>query len=583
MTNLIQGTKEWDEARFKSFTASEAPVMMGASSKSTRNDLLNMKATGNQTEYSDWVQKNLFDRGHEWEDAARKILEIELNEELYPTVETKEIDGLPLMASLDGATMDGSVIFEHKMWNQKLPAAVEANDLPPEYYWQLEHQLLVSGADKAIFVVSDGTPDNFESMEYKPVAGRAEQLIAGWKQFQADLATYEPPEPELVVETKPMEQLPALLIEVKGEVTKSNLDAYKKTALHLISTINDKLITDADFEQAKSDIKWCKQTEERIEAAKDHALAQTSSIDELFRALDEIKEAVRAKRLYMDKTSKDRKNARKNEIRSKAASDFKEFVTDLNKQLYEHNLRLPEIPIDLAGAVRGKSSLKSIQNACDTAVAQAKIEATQILGVINQNLNTMATEGKDYPFLFNDKPNYITRDPQQFREMVEARVIKYQADQKAKEEAERERIRQEEERKARAKAEAEMRAKQEAEAKARAEQQAKERAEQAAKEREAIAKAEAENAEKQRQRAADIKSAGEHAAALKAMAPIEQPKKKCWKASEINEFLSPWRIDVEEGDDEVLDVQYTAVGVIDRLEELIANAEDALDFVRKRS
>lgn len=69
-----------------------------------------------------------------------------------------------------------------------------AEQLEPHYYWQLEQQLLVSGAERVIFVCSDGTEQNFVSMEYRPVRGRAEQLIEGWKQFEADLEAYEPVE-----------------------------------------------------------------------------------------------------------------------------------------------------------------------------------------------------------------------------------------------------------------------------------------------------------------------------------------------------------------------------------------------------
>ncbi|MBJ2111310.1 hypothetical protein JFQ86_00580 [Serratia ureilytica] len=63
--NVQQGSAEWHALRAKHFTASEAPVMMAASSKMRRDELLSMKATGSEREISDWVQTNLFDKGHQ--------------------------------------------------------------------------------------------------------------------------------------------------------------------------------------------------------------------------------------------------------------------------------------------------------------------------------------------------------------------------------------------------------------------------------------------------------------------------------------------------------------------------------------
>lgn len=69
--NVQQGTPEWHALRSRHFTASEAPVMMAASNKMRRDELLSMKATGSEREFSDWVQTNLFDKGHAQEATAR--------------------------------------------------------------------------------------------------------------------------------------------------------------------------------------------------------------------------------------------------------------------------------------------------------------------------------------------------------------------------------------------------------------------------------------------------------------------------------------------------------------------------------
>ena len=173
--NVKQGTDEWLAERLKHLTASEAPIMMGVSKVMSRDDLLTYKTTKQQQVVSGFTQR-IFDKGHEAEAKARPILEKNIGEELYPVVGCEVIDGLPLWVSLDGMTMSEEIIFEHKQYNKELFDIVNSGgDLPAFIFWQLEQQLLVSKAKKAIFVVSDGTEDNW-----------ARVIVTG-KQYQTTL------------------------------------------------------------------------------------------------------------------------------------------------------------------------------------------------------------------------------------------------------------------------------------------------------------------------------------------------------------------------------------------------------------
>ncbi|PWF25021.1 YqaJ viral recombinase family protein [Corticimicrobacter populi] len=436
--NVLQGSPEWDALRFKSFTASEAPVMMAMSSKMTRNDLLRMKATGTEREYSDWVQRNLFDKGHEYEAAARTILERIIGEELYPTVGTDEETGL--LASFDGITMLGDAIYEHKMWNEALADATRANELPPEYFWQLEQQLLVSNADRAMFVVSDGTEENFVMMEYRPVPGRAQQLLAGWKQFAEDLQAYQPAEPELVVVGRAPENLPALRIEVTGMVTASNLREFKNHALAVIGSINRNLVTDQDFADAEKAVKWCGEVESRLAAAKQHALSQTASIDELFRTLDEISGEARATRLEVDKLVKAQKDVRRSEILTAAQHALANHVATLNKRIVP--AVLPALDVNFALAMKGKRTITTLQDAADSELAKGKIQANDLADKITANLSTIRATG--YAFLFADIATLAHKAPDDLQLLIAARIDTHEKDEAARLEAEREKIRKEE-------------------------------------------------------------------------------------------------------------------------------------------
>ena len=143
--NLEQGSDAWLEARFKYFCASEAPAMMGESKFMSRNQLL-MKKKG-FAEKSDKNKDFIFAAGHESEKKARELLEIELLESFDPCVCVESVSGVDLLASLDGLSDDGKTIFEHKLINKTLAQNTENGLIEPHYYWQLEHQLLVTGAD----------------------------------------------------------------------------------------------------------------------------------------------------------------------------------------------------------------------------------------------------------------------------------------------------------------------------------------------------------------------------------------------------------------------------------------------------
>ncbi|WPE28091.1 hypothetical protein PshuTeo1_38260 [Pseudomonas hunanensis] len=429
--NVQQGTPEWHALRSSYFTASEAPAMMGASKYQTRNDLLAMKKTGIVEEVTP-QQQAIFDRGHATEELARPLVEEMLGEELYPIVGTAG----NLLASMDGATMLGDTLFEHKLWNQKVVAMIRAGELDPHYYWQLEQQLLVSGAERVIFVCSDGTRDNFEHMEYRPVAGRREQLVAGWAQFEEDLGSFEVKEVKVEVIGAAPDQLPALRIEVTGMVTASNLDAFKSHALQVFSGINTDLKTDQDFADAEKTVKWCGDVEDRLKAAKEHALSQTESIDALFKAIDDIAAEARRKRLELDKLVRSRKDTIRADIVMDSAKALQDHIDQINGTL-GGKIRMPRVAADFAGAVKGKRTIDSLNEAAGTELARAKIEASRIGDLIRTNLVSLNELAANHKFLFHDAQDLVLKDNDALVALVKVRINEHeQAEQKKRDEAE---------------------------------------------------------------------------------------------------------------------------------------------------
>jgi len=456
-----QGSPEWLSIRARTLNASEAPAMMGVSPYMARSELLREKKLGIPREH-DAATLARFAAGHEAEAAARAIVERDIVcEELYPIVATD--DEGRLLASSDGATMLGGVGFEHKLWNEELAASVRDGVVPESHRWQLDQQIHIFGFEKVLFVVSDGTPERFVWCEYRTTPERIDRLLAGWDQFERDLAEFVP-EPETVKPAgKAPEALPALRIEVTGMVTASNLAAFRDHALAVFGSINTDLQTDADFADAEKTVKWCKEVEDRLDAAKQHALSQTASIDELFRTIDEIKEEARQKRLTLDKLVKAEKENRKAEIVAKAQRELSAHIVALQGRVGV----LVNVGCNFGEAIKGLKSLDSMRDKVATALAHAKIEANAIADRIDTNRKTVEDMS-----LMPDFAQVCTKAPDDFAALYAMRK-QQRADAEAKRlEAERERIRREEEAKARAEAERIAQAERE---RIRAEEQAKAR------------------------------------------------------------------------------------------------------------
>ena len=440
---LTQGSDEWAAFRLTHHGASEAAAMLGLSKKTTRSELLRIKHTGMPKEFSDWVQKNILDYGHEVEAMARPIIEDLIGEDLYPVTCSNEDEGGILSASCDGLTMGYDTAFEHKQWNAELAASIADGVLPEEYMPQCQQIMLVTGAKRVIFTVSNGTPDYCIHIEVLPDQDWFARIEAGWAQFDRDLAGYVLPEVKPEAIGRAPDALPALRIELTGQVTASNLAEFRAQAQEVLNGIKtDGLLTDEDFANADKTAKWCSGVESRIDAAKQDALAKTASIDELFRTLDAIKEDTRQVRLSLEKTVKAKKDALKLERIAKAKSDFAAHVAALQSEIAD--VRLTVLTPDFGGAIKGLKTLASVDNAIGVAMANAKIAADQQADDVRAKLAWVNENAAEYRALLADLQQLIAKPMDDFKLAVRARIDVHRQAEEARLEAERERIRNEE-------------------------------------------------------------------------------------------------------------------------------------------
>lgn len=439
---VIQGSPEWAAARAKHFCASEAAAAMGVSKYTTRAELLRQKATGITPEVTP-DQQRLFDRGHAAETAARQLAEAITGEELAPMVATLDVDGLPLLASFDGIDFMGEVLWENKLWSQSLVAQVEAGELEPHYWSQLEHQLIVSGAERVLFTTSDGTAENTRHLWYVSIPERRAQVLAAWQQFAADLAAYVPTEAAAPVVPAPMESLPAVVVQVQGALTVAgNLPAFGQALRSFIERIPLKPATDQQFANCEAACKALKKAEEALTQAEDGALAQISDVEQMRRAVADLKELARTTRLATEKLVKAEKDARRTEKVMAARAEFDKHVARL--QLDIKGVRLMVPAPDFGGAIKGLSSIASMDDKLTAALIEGKANANTVAGRVMNNLQSIDSVPQ-FAHLFADRQELAYKDAETLELLMQKRVDA----EAARLEAERQRVQAEEERKAR--------------------------------------------------------------------------------------------------------------------------------------
>lgn len=445
--NVAQGSAEWHALRARYFTASEAAAMMGCSPYETRSALLRRKASG-ITEEPDAARQRLFERGHEAEAAARPIAEAVLGEELYPATMTAEIEGLPLLASLDGLTIDGTVAWEHKLMSERIIRALEETGEPPmDHVWQLEHQLLVSSAECVHYWCSDGGHD-YRSVIYRSKPERRKALIEGWKQFQRDLndpdmTNFRPaPEP---VQAKPVPGFGTLTLRVEGRVLASNLDAFRAGAQAFLARLPKaaELQTDQDFADAEAAAKACGDAEARIKAAKEQAIAQMADVDAVLRTADEVVETIRQARLALERAVKARKDEVRSEAVRQAADRVREAYAALAAELGEYAPGIPaSLSAELAASIKGLKKIDSIRERLDEAVSREQIDLALWAERIRKGRALLEAAKAEHGALWPDAPRLAqTLDEEAIRGVIRERVAEHQERQLLREQAERERIR----------------------------------------------------------------------------------------------------------------------------------------------
>lgn len=415
--NLVQGSPEWHAFRAQHWPASEAPAMLGVSKYKTRTQLLKERKTGIAAEVDAQTQR-LFDDGHRFEALARPIAEQIAGTEFFPVTGSEG----KFSASFDGIDMLETICFEHKTLNDEIRQAQEVHDLHPQYLVQMEQQLMVSGATKCLFLATKWNGDKLEEKKhfwYESDKDLARQIAAGWEQFARDLEAFEVEAEQPKAVGKAPDTLPSLLVQVSGQVSASNLSEFKDAALVVLNGINTDLQNDQDFANAEKTVKWCKDVESRLEAAKENALAQTASIDELFRTIDAIKEETRQKRLVLEKSVK----TKKEEIKSTLVADAVKAYTEFCKK-HVQATKITAPAVNFGECIRGLKTLDSMKNALATELANKQVVASQFYDDVKAKLDWI--DEINSPVQLFDLAQLVLKPMEDMQATVKQRIADHQ-------------------------------------------------------------------------------------------------------------------------------------------------------------
>jgi predicted phage-related endonuclease len=436
--DLVPGTDAWLCARLNHKTASEAAAVMGESKHMTRNQLLALKK-GWKNNPNDSFKEQLFEKGHEFEAAARDLIEDQECEDFPPIVGSVTVDGLLLLASFDGISnvtkkRIKSLIWEHKSPNEALMENTLNGMLTGQHYWQLEHQMIVAGTDVVLFTVSNGTLSKKVDYLYESVPQRRKDLMDAWKQFDIDLPGYVLEARPEKIESKPVDNFPIVEFGITGTAIDSNiekcLELVRDRAQQEMSVI---LESDEDFARKETLNKTVKTARADLKAIVSNVLTKFGSLDAFNKFAGDYDSVLQKMQSHGEKQVLEAKQAKKDQIVKSAVKKIDALTDIINEEVSPINFKnLLSVSPDFHGAMKGKRDISKLIDAVDQELARVMIIINALRDTVVTNLATMREHASDHKFLFTDMSELIIKDNEALIAIVKLRISDYEAEQDKK-------------------------------------------------------------------------------------------------------------------------------------------------------
>ncbi len=181
-----QGSPEWLSWRKTVITATDCPAILGSSPWATAYKCWQRKLGLVEEQPSNAAME----RGRNLEPQAREQFVYKWNIHMHPAVvESTEFEFLG--ASLDGISPCRKYILEIKCGGRELHCMAARGEIPQYYLDQMQHQLLVTGAEKCFYYSYDGKDGIY--IEVFPDPEFVNQWMPKARDFWKCVAFFEPP------------------------------------------------------------------------------------------------------------------------------------------------------------------------------------------------------------------------------------------------------------------------------------------------------------------------------------------------------------------------------------------------------
>lgn len=193
---MEQNTETWEQWRNDSIGSSDAGIIMGVSDYKTPYELWLERTGRKETDRENFA----FMLGHAFEPIIRAKAETRLGE-IFEPASIRSKDHPFMHASVDGRNLKGDRLIEIKLNNAEVHAMAKTKGAIPEYHWwQMQHQLLVTGARMCHYISGPYTdnPDDIDPSDLviitvDPIRPDMDALLEREGEFVEFLANDEPP------------------------------------------------------------------------------------------------------------------------------------------------------------------------------------------------------------------------------------------------------------------------------------------------------------------------------------------------------------------------------------------------------
>lgn len=220
-----------------------------------------------------------------------------------------------------------------------------------------------------------------------------------------------------------------LVLRISGAVEQSNLAEFEETAFAVISSINTDLQTDEDFATAELDIKSIQRIETRIHNARQDALSNTAEIATLIATTERLEAQFREKRLFLTRSVKTEKEARKAEILADARNAIAGLIM---YSPVKHGFSIDNKA--LTESAKNKRSLAKMREALAEVVEAETLRLANVEADFQVNIEAIKKAEAEYPGIFQDKQNLALSPVDVVAAQIESRIVtfKYEQEMKAK-------------------------------------------------------------------------------------------------------------------------------------------------------